>query len=819
MALRSALRQTGRLAARRSWTQGGGLAAAGLITALGCVLFAPALFGGRVLSPSAWIQFTPPFAGTRPANLTRPPNLALHDNTILFEDHLFVARSSVTAGRSPLWDPSIGAGRPLGGQQGAPFFITSWLAYLLPFWHALAWIALAKLLLSGVGLALFCRSLDLARGPSMLAALAMTFSNLFIAFLGHGQTAAFALLPWALLAAERLVLTTAPRWGAAFGLAVGLAAYNGHPESFFLMAGLSGLYLAFRLLARQHVTREGAGRCVSIGAAGIALAGVLAAFALVSLIETLGQSMPLVQPAAEHGSLRDLLLGTLMPEFWGRPDKVVFNQTATPIFTAVYYGRPYLGVIPCLLAATGLLRRPTVHQWFFLALASVATLLTLGGPARQITHNLPGLSQVNPFEYLWPLSFALAVLAAFGAQRLVMADRTTLRRGTILVALAAIITVSESLHLRSGLVSALGSGLRDLPTLRPGERSAEAAAAGAMLRALLLCGLTGGALVLVARRPSRRHKILLVLVGVSAIDLVLLAHGWWPMPPRSQVAPPAPPSLQTARAAGPLWRVAALEDDFSPDLAERYGVADARLVDLPELSRYTDLFTGLGGSVAAGFGESIVTRTDPGQLKLLDLLAVRWLFDRGAGQPASGLHVVSSRPGDRLLENPAALPRAYVAYGSRAAADPSAALRLLAASPVSALYRAPVIEGAPSTAPVGSPTPVAFTINGTTRVRLSFTAQRPGWLILDDTYFPGWHATVDQRAVRILPADGAFRAIPVPAGHHVAAFTYAPSAEIGAGWLSIVALVGTILGLAASAMLRRDAARGLRSRDPRADAI
>lgn len=56
-----------------------------------------------------------------------------------------------------------------------------------------------------------------------------------------------------------------------------------------------------------------------------------------------------------------------------------------------------------------------------------------------------------------------------------------------------------------------------------------------------------------------------------------------------------------------------------------------------------------------------------------------------------------------------------------------------------------------------------------------------GYLVLSDTYFPGWEATVDGQAVPILQANGAFRAIPTTAGTHQVVFEYFPlSLKIGA---------------------------------------
>ena len=117
--------------------------------------------------------------------------------------------------------------------------------------------------------------------------------------------------------------------------------------------------------------------------------------------------------------------------------------------------------------------------------------------------------------------------------------------------------------------------------------------------------------------------------------------------------------------------------------------------------------------------------------------------------------------GDLILENRTALPRAWIAYRWRPSHRESDALATTLASSTAQLHRDPVLETS-SVSPAGAgpgPSPVSFLSDQNERVVLRADAVRSGYLVLDDTYYPGWKAYVDGRSVRIVAANGAFRAV------------------------------------------------------------
>ncbi len=79
------------------------------------------------------------------------------------------------------------------------------------------------------------------------------------------------------------------------------------------------------------------------------------------------------------------------------------------------------------------------------------------------------------------------------------------------------------------------------------------------------------------------------------------------------------------------------------------------------------------------------------------------------------------------------------------------------------------------------------------RVELAARLKTPGLVVLSDTYYPGWHLTVDGRAAEILRTNGAMRGALVGSGEHRLVYRYDPaSLKVGAG-LSVAGIAALVL--------------------------
>jgi hypothetical protein len=176
-------------------------------------------------------------------------------------------------------------------------------------------------------------------------------------------------------------------------------------------------------------------------------------------------------------------------------------------------------------------------------------------------------------------------------------------------------------------------------------------------------------------------------------------------------------------------------------------------------------------------------------------------FAAGAIEPAlraAGLREAAiDVPDWTVLENPRAVPRAFVTYRTRTAPeDADAALAALSAPTFDPLAASDVDGPAPladvPAAPAGHP--ATLLVDRPHVVEIEATLAEQGLVVLADTLAPGWDATVDGATAPIRPTNFLFRGVVVPAGTHRIRFVYRSRAvDLGA--------LGSVIGWSALALL------------------
>jgi uncharacterized membrane protein YfhO len=83
-------------------------------------------------------------------------------------------------------------------------------------------------------------------------------------------------------------------------------------------------------------------------------------------------------------------------------------------------------------------------------------------------------------------------------------------------------------------------------------------------------------------------------------------------------------------------------------------------------------------------------------------------------------------------------------------------------------------------------------------ITIRASSPQAGWLILSDTFYPGWQATIDGVPTDIQIANEAFRAIEFLAGDHTIEFRYEPRSVYLGLLVSLASLAIIAVGLIAS---------------------
>lgn len=171
-----------------------------------------------------------------------------------------------------------------------------------------------------------------------------------------------------------------------------------------------------------------------------------------------------------------------------------------------------------------------------------------------------------------------------------------------------------------------------------------------------------------------------------------------------------------------------------------------------------------------------------------------------------------------VYENLAVMPRAFLVRSAQAAEGPFDALARLR-DPWFDPRLAVVVEGIPPVVPDVPLEPgdwVAVDRYEATVARYQVSATVDRVLVVTDSMFAGWAATVDGQPVRIWSADGEYRAVRVPAGDHVVEFRFDP-ASLRAGALVSGIAACSILGyLAVALKVRRRRSWSKRDQSERA---
>lgn len=337
-------------------------------------------------------------------------------------------------GHLPAWNPYLGAGAPLlANYQTAIFYPPNWLWLLLPGSAAMTAIALLHVLWSGLGMWQFTGALEFTpfgRGVSMLA---YALSGYLIARLMSFPTAnAGAWLPWLFWLVHRALTRCRLADTGWLGLGFGLLLLAGHAQTTWYTAvgvGMYALWLTGWQRRRDPLRTRGIALLLMV--AGMLLGVLVAVIQLIPTAEYLAESQR--STGLDFDTTANLsyhpiqLLTLLSPHFLGTPADGSFLTRGIFFEDAAYIG--FIPLVAALAAIWGWIRQrrdpdvpSTLQTVPFWALLTITTLLIAMGKYGPVFHILydyvPTFDAFRePVRWMILPVFSLSMLAGIGVEQ------------------------------------------------------------------------------------------------------------------------------------------------------------------------------------------------------------------------------------------------------------------------------------------------------------------------------------------------------------------------------------------------------------------
>lgn len=840
--------RTGEAAARRLGSEWGPPVL--LYAALTLLVFHGVVFQGQTLVNADWLSFIPPW-GRSPDDAFPVRNREFYDCLgHYYPSHRFF-NHALHAGHFPLWNPALFCGHPMyaDGLKGWAYPPMLVLNALFPTLTAYGLFLMLHCFAMGLAFYWLARRWTLCRAAALFGGAVWMLCGQSATWLNYGHVQVFGtflpfIVAWHAEGLERASWRRSLAAGALWGLC---ALHNAEwgTRAVVVPAMTSLIYLATGGAATRWTERLRRASLHGIGLTAAAFA--VGAVHWLPFFELLGQSQR-VAATGFGGHLQwstpypALLTTFAAPRLFGGPlDDVWLIEAWFSVNLSSFQG--YIGLVPLLLAVFALPaqgRGPapegarSTHpagraRRHGLAWAAFGILLVLLTPVYILLYEtaFPALKSISLFRMLFFYGFGATALASEGLHRLLTSPIVRPRPERVTRWLAPLWAAAAAGALACGVAVWTGAARHGGPPSAGGIASLArwGRIDNPAIGIPLLAGAAGlGVLLLAARRPITPLTLFSFAGAASVAELLsfFLPYNRACDPRPLETPPRAMTYLQehvgADRVAGrlilPYWHWTVQNPYMPYDLRSPEGHHHL----FPSRLKTWVSASGLGTQNPR---EVTFRRPDS---PFLDLSAARYavIEERRADPlPETRFREVFRGEGVIIYENRLSVPRAYWVPELLGLASDHAILSELpriAREPWKrALAQAgsiPPIETPTTTGP-GDPAPVPpdsraalqrtarVVVDEADEVRIRVEAPAGGgWLVLTDTWYPGWEATVNGREVPIVRANYLFRAVRVPAGTSEARFRYRPwTFRAGLG-ITLAAGLGS-LGMTLQAALRR----------------
>ncbi len=671
------------------------------------------------------------------------------------------------AGRFPMWDPNCWGGQPLFGQgQPGAAYPLNWLMFLMPLnnhgWlrqDVLHWYYVLIHFLAALTCYALARDLGRSRGASIVAGCIYSLAGYVGSTDWPEMLNGTVWVPLVFLYLFR-VARGERVWASSLlsGFFLGIAWLVGHHQlPLFVSIATAIVWIAVVVSSQQPLVRM-----VRLMVAAFAITGMTGAF--------------LILPMAEYGRQAVRWVGADEPQGLGEtvPYEVhkLYSLKPLSLIGIVVPGispgayDPFVGGATLTLAMVGLVLGWKERRVRWLGALALGGILFALGP-NSVFHGmiyaiLPLADKARaPVAALILVMVGLAPLAAFGMDRLALPESgwVTRRAGWILSGFAAVL-VFGSLFFYAAHVAPVISDNRMVIT-----------AFVALLLAGLMAGLRSGGI-------SGRAGIVCAL-GLILFELGNVTDYWLPAsnPAHSQFLSKLAAHFDIPRylkGQGEFARFTYDRSEIPYNIGDWYGI---------------EAFNTYASSVPSHVWSHYIFSE-----RVQNILGIRYYLGKTALRP-NQREVFQGQSGINVYENPNAFPRVWSVHQSRKVMDEKHSRDLLVENGFDARNEVFLIGEVPPRLASCTGDEVWMPRHEPNYLRIEAQMECRGMVILSDTWFPGWRATVDGKSAKIERAYGMVRGVLVESGNHTIEMRYRPlSVYLGAA-LSLLAAGIVIAGV------------------------
>ena len=676
-------------------------------------------------------------------------------------------------GEIPLWDPLNLCGIPFLAQWNTMTFYPPSLFYLIfPLQWSLGIFNLGHLFFGGMGMYFLARRWTGRQLAAAAAGTVFAFNGVtWHALMWPNNIAALGWMPWVVLAMQS-GWREGGRKLALAALAATMQILAGAPEIILLTWAFLGLLWLAECCRGETARHPMLGRLLLAAA----LAGGLAAAQLLPFLQLLAHS----QRSSGYGNSAWAMpawgwANFFVPLFHCEPSILgVFFQNEQQWTSSYYMG---IGTVALALLAAARARRPRV--WWLAALAVCAVLLSMGSNAHVwdwLKAVCPPLGIMRfPIKIIVLTVFTLPLLAAFALNEKLAAPQSDARVRTHQILAVGIILLV--------VIAAILGYAHHHPL--PKETWTVTRESG-LSRAVFLVSILGAAWVLGrARTSSTRALVGAALLLLLALDAMTHTSNQNPTVTTAVYGPleiekTVHARFGESRAMLHPWLQQFMANAATPDPVADY-LGQRRTLDL-NANLIDDIPTTSGFfSLELGASAPVITLLNSYGHDLPEPL-VNFVGASQISAPDTSFNWIS-----RTNYLPLATAGQKPIFASndetlKALASPNFEPRSTVYLPVEA--RGIITATNQTTAQV---TPREASAE---RVVFGVAADAPALVVVAQALYVPWHAYVDGARVKLWPANGAFQALEVPAGHHEIMLLYEDNLfELGLV-ISLASLIG-----------------------------